>query len=203
MTTPTWWQRNRLALLSLLLIGPLALLSASFRLINVYLPWTYHVAHTDASGTVRLAQTYRYWSELSTAIEVTARVESATQVTQIGKVRAAPVSVLWQVTLTLAADPKAMLDVCTMWLADDAWRQDGTQAGKVGDMFDPTWLPACVPKGAEGPRYDIVQEQVVQSDAPRPPTWTAVALVAVPEGVTPTHVILAYQEPDYIDLRIN
>jgi hypothetical protein len=43
----------------------------------------------------------------------------------------------------------------------------------------------------------------VQSDAPRPPTWTAVALVAVPEGVTPTHVILAYQEPDYIDLRIN
>lgn len=194
-----WWRRNRWALLGLVALIPLALVASSFRLLVAYLPWTYDVAHRSAAGPVHLQQTYN-GNERDITVDVTAALAGLTSSTTAGDIEAVPGATLWQVTFNFSADPDVVLQGCEIWLVDAQNREYGTYGGKDSKGFsDLGNMPTCVPRNSEGPMYDYFANEITPSQNPRPRDWTYTAYLAMPIGVEPAKVRLAWHEPDFIE----
>jgi len=199
---PRWLRRNRWALISLVFLIPLALLASSFRMFNVYLPWTYHVRHAASDGRVHLQQTYN-GNERDISIDVDAALFAVDHGPSFTEVSAAPGSTLWKVTVSLYAEPDVILSGCTVWLVDDQGREYGTSGGKTAESSSDLGDPApCVPAQAPGPRYDYFTNTITPSEVTRPRSWCFDAYIAVPSDVKPTTVRLGWHEPDYIELEL-
>lgn len=199
-TRRSWWQANKLALLSLLFVLPLAISASSFRLATTYLPWTYYNGHTG-DGPVRLQQAY-VANEVEIRIDVTVELTVAKPFGDIGGVTAVPGATLWGVKLHLSAAPDVVLDNCSIKLVDSHGDLYGTAGGKnLGTTAYASGLQ-CVPEGAEGPSYDYFTQTITPSAKPRPASWDAAAVIAVPSNVKPVAVRIFWHEPDYVELTI-
>jgi hypothetical protein len=202
VASPGWLRRNRWALISLVLLIPLAVLASSFRMINVYLPWTYHARHASSDGRVHLQQTYN-GNERDITIDVTASLFAVDHGTTFGKISAVPGSTLWKVSVSLYAEPDVILNGCSVWLVDGQEREYGTEGGKTAEYSsDLQDRAACVPKNAPGPKYDYFSNAITPSEVTRPPSWCFDVYIAVPSDVKPTKVRLGWHEPDYVELEL-
>lgn len=200
----TWWKRNRLWLALCVPLLALALVASSFRLISLYLPWQWSaptVAHA-AEGT--LLQNYLELDGVRRDREVTVRVTSLTQRDTYDGLVAVAGAALWQVDLELTAAPDQFLELCEVELADaDGNRYDirsGIVPADSDDYYSAPVALKCVPEDAPGPTVSLFTDDIVESPVPRPDSWSVYALIAVPEGVTPTEVRVGWQRPEHLVL---
>jgi hypothetical protein len=197
-----WFQRNRWALLSLVGLIPLAILASSFRMLVIYLPWQYNVAHRSTTGSVHLLQTY-VGNERDIHIDVTATLVGAEHSGQYGKISAVPGATVWKLTFDMAADPDVVLNACQVWLVDAQGREYSTTGGKAAEYyFDMETQPPCVPSNAKGPSYSYFSNEITPSENPRPPSWRFDAYLGLPADVKPTQVRIAWSAPDYIEFDL-
>jgi len=198
-----WWERNRLWVLLLVPLLALALASSGFRLVRVYLPWTYTRPQIAHASTMTFTQDWSYNTRLRFHRQVTITVVGVQVVDAEGGRRAAPGASLYRVELRLAADPDVMLDLCAVKLLGPDGTVYGTDAGKVDiPGADQPFAIACVPADAPGPTLDVVKDEVRPSETPRPASWSVVASVALPTSVKPTQVRVQWTEPDYAVLDV-
>lgn len=199
----TWWRRNRLWLGLLVPALALALAASAFRLVTLYLPWDWSrptVAH-DTTGTFR--QDYEGLDGVNRTREVTVTVDTLEQASSYEGSLPAPGATLWVLTLTLSAEPDQILDTCKAVVIDaEGVRYSVGREGQVSDGTDLLWAHRrfdCVPEDTPGPRF--TGATVEEPEFPRPSTWSVTGAVAVPEGVTPTTVNVAWLQPDYLVLE--
>lgn len=211
MSTPTsvptrpatgWWRRNRLALIGLVVLVPLALLTASFRMVAVYVPWSWVIAHPSDGAPVRLVQTYPA-NERTFTIDVTVSL-AGVRSGPVADVTSVSGTSLWQADFGFEADPEAVLEACRVRFVDAQGREYDTHSGlEVGLDAPIRSLQTCLPEGAEGPSYDYFSDQVTPSEQPRPRSWRSLVVAALPQGVTPVAVRIGFHQPDYVEFRLN
>lgn len=204
MNRSTWWRRNRLWLALLLPLLGLAVVTSSFRMLNLYLPWQWSrpiVAH-GPSGTL----TQRFLGvdghHYERTVDVT--VDGIAEVPSLDRDAAAPGATLWRIDLTLAATPDQVLTGCVVELVGpDGTRYATTSAGKVAaDPADRFWMRrdvvSCVPEETPGPDIDAFGLQ--PAEVARPERWRVTTAAAVPDGVVPRSVRIMWTRPVYLEL---
>ncbi len=200
---PSWWRANRTAIALLAPLLALTIASASFRSVSIYRPSTLTAGQVSSGSTVHFSATSRE-APVEVHREVTVTVNSATPRTIVDELRAAPGTTLWEVSLTLAADPTVPLTGGTVELLDDTGRVFGTQGGKptAARGSDRTAYPECTPSAAPGPLVDIDGRVAAPSGPQRPSSWPVRVVVAMPTGVTPAHVRIHWGLPDYAQVSL-
>ena len=108
----------------------------------------------------------------------------------------------WRVTMDFEAAPDQVLFGCRLALLDDNGNRyvyrpvvnDRTQ-----DMFP------CVPGDQPGPMPSITagEPRMVIAGDERPPHWTTRPVVVVPRTATITEVLLWWEQPDYLAVRLD
>ena len=199
-------RRNRTGLI---LLGPallLALGTAAMQYQSVYLPTTMSAPHTaEADG----------WSRLDVQIApsgvpvhrvVAARIAAKEDLGPVQDV-SQPGTHIVRLEVAFEAPSASPLVSCS-WriLGTDGDRYTplavGEEGGGEGERaaFD---QGSCVPAATPGPSYGFGDDAPVEDPSaagPRPPTWTRVALVSVPDGVDVDSVQIGWEPPDYLEL---
>lgn len=202
----TWWRRNRLWLALLLPLLLLAIVASSFRLVRIYLPWEWSrpiVAHATV-GTLR--QDFLGNDDLRHRREVTVGVLSVVPQQRHGDIQASPGATLWRVLLEFEASPDQMLQNCIVEVEDAAGVRYGSRAGQEpveGSRLTPSIseFQRCVPEASPGPSLEAFTGTLVPSPVERPAAWRLEYLFALPEGVEPASVRIAWDRPEYLVLR--
>lgn len=202
----SWWRRNRIWLLLLVPVLAIAIAASSYRMLNLYLPWQWSrpVVVEGTVGTLR--QTYTELDDVRRTREVQVEVRSVTQHSEWDGVQAVAGGAMWRVLLRFEAEPDQFLHGCHIELVDaDGNRYDftsGLESAEEGGFYLSPWLLTCVPDEAPGPTVALFQNEIIESPIERPRAWRFDALIAMPEGVTPTAVRIGWKTPDYLVLEI-
>lgn len=199
-----WWSRNRLWLGLLLPALALALATSAFRLVNLYLPWEW-TRPTYANGTTgTLRQEFLSPDHIDRTRIVTVTVEGLRRVDSYDGSLPAPGAALWVLDVSFSADPDQLLKGCTMALVDAAGVvYSAGNEGQISDNTDVGWDVRnvdCVPPDTPGPSFLGTTLEVPET--PRPESWLVSAPIALPVGVTPSTVRVAWIQPDYLVLDI-
>jgi hypothetical protein len=202
-SAPSWWRANRTAIALLAPMLALTIASSSFRSVSIYRPSTLSAGQVSSGSTVHFSATSRH-APVEVHRDVTVTLDSAVPRTIVDELRAAPGTTLWEVTLTLAADPTVPLTGCTVELLDATGRVFGTQGGKPAPArgSDRTAYPECTPSETPGPLVEIDGRVTAPSGPQRPPSWPVRVVVAMPTGVPPTHVRIHWGPPDYAQVSL-
>lgn len=177
---PTWWRSNKWGVILLIPALLAAVASASFRLVNLYLPWTYTTAHapTDFHQVYAVDGKEEHVRVSVTAIEVSKLKDTGTETSF-------PNAQPWRVTLGFTAPPESSLSSgCTLVLHDAAGRE-----------FTP--LGALSATGSWGPTAHCTP-----LDDPRPGSWQVTLLFVTPRDAQPDWLQLGWYTPDYIRLPL-
>lgn len=200
----TWWRRNRVWLGLLVPALALALAASAFRLVTLYLPWEWSRPTVVHAPTGAFQQDFTGLDGVDRTRQVSVTVDSLEQADTYDGSLPAPGATLWVLTLTLSADPDQILDGCKAVAVDaDGVRYSVGREGQVSDGTDLLWADRrfdCVPADTPGPRF--VGVTLEEPTVPRPPTWSVTGTVAVPDGVTPTSVQVAWLQPAYLVLDV-
>lgn len=199
---PTWWSRNRAALLALPPLLLLAAGAASFRYFTLYQPNEYTRVQRAAGPAVTFRERFRsagFGTQGMYDRQVTITVRSLRTAPAFEEQRAAGGAALWVAELTFQAAPDVPLEGCQIFLLDAQGTVYGDRAGKLGMPQDFRPLP-CVPPDAPGPTFDITGKLMPAEGPARPASWTVRRAVALPEGVQPARVRVAWAPPNYAEL---
>ena len=198
----SWWRRNRWGLILMLPVLALALATASFRLVTLYLPWFASTGtHVEDAVTVPTDSSFVVYPD---GEEYTATftplslvpVASAPDEAYLGDgsdLWAAPGARLWRLSTRVEADPSMSLVECRLSLLGP----DGTrymaglaQTTSEGVAVVPSLgAGSCVPAGAPGPYSDLEgRVQPVGEGEDRPATYTLDTYISVPTAVVPAEV---------------
>ncbi len=188
--TPPWWHRNRLWVLLLAPLLLAALSVSSFRLVNIYLPWSSEQTRDQLARTVpyRFQQEYTPDRGQVEHHDVEVWLGGVRQTTTAAGALPAPGAILLVVTVNLKAAPTDDLTMCTIELVDAAGRTYGVRAGTVDD-----------PKA----RFADQPLTCVPEEDPRPEQWQAEAVIAVPADTDLRHVRIWWDRPDAVLLPIS
>ncbi|MFC5338392.1 hypothetical protein [Leucobacter denitrificans] len=199
-----WWRRNRLWLALLLPLLALALIASSFRLFTLYLPWQWSAPIVAGASEGTLTQRYLELDGVKWDREVTVRLISLEPRETTDDFVAVKGAMLWAVNLEFEASPDQFLDACEVGLGDaEGNRYDfrsGIESANADDLYLAPVVLRCVPEDAPGPTVAPFSDEVIESPIERPRTWTREFLFALPTGVTPTEVRVAWHEPVYLVL---
>ncbi|MBK8732992.1 MAG: hypothetical protein IPL93_09040 [Actinomycetales bacterium] len=200
---PSWWRRNRVALVALLPMLALALAASSFRYVSIYRPTTF-VAGQVATGSTGRFLAPVPGAEPPTTRDVSITLVSATPHASSGDLSAAKGTRLWEVELEFAADPGVPLTGCTIELLDVAGQVYGTAGGKPVPATgrDRTAYPGCVPDATPGPELDLDGRVIPATGRQRPASWPVLAVIAIPTSGTPVAVRIHWGPPDYAQLPL-
>lgn len=201
--TSSWMKRNGVFLALLLPALALALALSSWRMLNLHLPmsWSRPIVAQGSTGVYE--QDFLGFDGKTHHRRVEVEVRELEQVHTYEGSRAADGANLWRVELRLTAPPGELLDdECTLELVDAdgtryAMRNSQVQADD-DPLYAPVFLFSCVPDDAPGPSFDPFTGEVTDSGTQRPPSWDIEGAIAVPEGVTPAWVRLAWAMPEHL-----
>jgi hypothetical protein len=108
----------------------------------------------------------------------------------------------YQLTMAFEAEPDQVLFGCRLALLDDNGNRYSYLA-KVNKLMQDIW--PCLPGDHPGPSPSITagEPRAVMPGEERPPQWTTQAVVVVPRTATITQVLLWWEQPDYLAVRLN
>lgn len=204
-TPPSWWVRNRIALLVLPVAVVVALAASSSRLHDYW--WTLDFRDTAVAdeGTVRLVDRMDD-GIVGIPIEASYRLVGVTRASaeDLGGDVLPTRLTAWRVTLAVEADPDVPLKGCHVALVDaDGSIYSAEDSQGVGR--DNWHFPACVPAEAPGPEvvpFSTEKPQRPEGTPPRPGTYEVTTVVVTPSDVTPETVRVWYFLPTYAELEI-
>lgn len=201
----SWWKRNRLWLALVVPLLALALAASSFRLFTLYLPWQWSAPIASDTSVGTLKQRYLELDGVERDREVRVEVVSLEPRESVDGLVAVDGATLWRIELELTAAPDQFLEFCDIELSDAAGTRYDFRSSVVPEDPDgfnpPPFALRCVPEDAPGPTLAPFSDEVIESPVDRPRTWTTEALIAVPNGVTPTAVRVGWQQPEYLVLH--
>ncbi len=216
---PTWWRRNRRALIALPVVAALTAGATSERLLGLWLPGGPHRAQVVHAGVATdYAGTYEdFLGEHDRRVRVTIYdpVEdpglSALDVDYEDEPLPSNARV-WRVDVKYQADPDLPLFGCDAALV----AQDGSRvlydADRINFLYAPD--PVCEPVNsdlrgpfpAEDPALVPVQEptedEPVEAPTPRPTTYFVPLYFVLEEGKLPAEVQLWWEFPDYLSVPV-
>lgn len=201
-----WWKRNRLWLALAVPLLALALAASSFRLFTLYLPWEWSAPVTPNASQGTLTQRYVELDGVRRDRKVDVRVVSLETHERYDGLIAVEGARLWRVALELTATPDQFLEFCDIELTDAAGNRYDFRSSIVPEdtqSFNPRpFTLRCVPEDAPGPTLSPFSDEVIEPTVERPGSWTIDALIAVPDGVTPTAVRIGWQQPKFLELQL-
>jgi hypothetical protein len=109
----------------------------------------------------------------------------------------------FKVTMDFEADPDQVLFGCRLALLDDNGNHY-SYLPKVNKLMQD--LHPCVPGDHPGPSPSITAgepRKVMLPSEERPPQWSTQAVVVVPRTAAITQVLLWWEQPDYLAVRLN
>jgi hypothetical protein len=108
----------------------------------------------------------------------------------------------WRVTLDLEAAPDQVLFGCRLALVDDNGNRYQFRPMVNNLMQD---MHPCVPDDNPGPQPSITagEPRTVVYGGERPRQWTTRPVVVVPRTAKITEVLLWWEQPDYLAVRLN
>jgi hypothetical protein len=108
----------------------------------------------------------------------------------------------WRVTMDFEAAPDQVLFGCRLALVDDRGNRYMYRAIVNSLMQD---FHPCVPDDNPGPQPSITagEPRTVIHGGERPPQWTNSPVVVVPRTAKITEVLLWWEQPDYLAVRLN
>jgi hypothetical protein len=108
----------------------------------------------------------------------------------------------WRVTMDFEAAPDQVLFGCRLALVDDNGNRYLFRAIVNNLMQD---MHPCVPDDNPGPQPSITagEPRAVVYGGQRPRQWTTRPVVVVPRTATITEVLLWWEQPDYLAVRLN
>ncbi|GGD19492.1 hypothetical protein [Nocardioides daphniae] len=202
---PSWWVRNRTALLVLPVAVVLALAASSSRLHDYWWRLDFRDAAVAADGTARLVDRLDD-GFVDIPIEASYRLVGVTRASaeDLGGDVLPSRLTAWRVTLEVEADPDVPLKGCHVALVDvDGSVYSAEDAQGVGR--DNWHFPVCVPADAPGPEVVPFSTEAPQRPAgtpPRPRTYEVTTLVVTPADATPATVRVWYFLPKYAELEV-
>ena len=146
---PSWWRRNRVALVALLPMLALALAASSFRYVSIYRPTTF-VAGQVATGSTGRFLAPVPGAEPPTTRDVSITLVSATPHASSGDLSAAKGTRLWEVELEFASG--CPLDRLHDRTPGRRWSGlwDGRGQAGVGDRPGPDGIPGLCSRSHSG-----------------------------------------------------
>ena len=107
----------------------------------------------------------------------------------------------WRITMDFEAAPDQVLMGCRLALLDDNGNRYVYRPLKGLDQD--SW--PCVPGDQIGPMASITagEPRTVMPGDERPPTWTTRPVVVAPRTATITEVLLWWEQPDYLAVKLN
>ena len=201
----TWGRRNRLALLALPVGALMAWGATSYRILTIWNPW--QLTDEVAAGPGEQAHLVHHAEDAQGHYVTDLRVSAgpARQVTALADTEGSavffpgrPGSVLWQVDLTVSADPSTVVSGCQLRLVDTRGRETAysTVAPGAEVPFDP-----CVPAATPGPMPDL-GFGLSDLDEPRPQTYTVPVVFRTADDFVPGRLDLWYSPPRYASLAL-
>lgn len=215
----SWWRRNRWALLALPFVLALATAVSSYRILTLWNPWQLTDPVPAAVG-----EPVRFTDEITGVedypIELELSAGPARQVTSVpdpaaldaaGADAAAaadaagepvlemPGTVVWQIDLTVTADPDEVLRYCSLRLVDDQGRETAYSTVRPGV---PVSGDPCVPAAAPGPEPDLGLDLEPTDAAPRPETYTVPVIFRTAEDFVPARLDVYWKPPRYAALEL-
>lgn len=201
-----WWKRNRLWLALAVPLVVLALAASSFRLFTLYLPWEWSAPTTPNASQGTLTQSYLELDGVQRDREVDVRVVSFEAHESYDGLIAVAGATLWRVELELTAAPDQFLEYCEIELADAAGNRYDFRSSIIPEdeqgFNSPPFILRCVPEDTPGPTLEPISDEVVEPAVERPSSWAIDALIAVPDGVTPTSLHIGWQQPQFLVLQL-
>lgn len=203
MAERSWWRRNRWALLTLPLVLVAVALSGLGRVTTFWWPYQVHDRVEGTAGEFTAFQDdYRdaggdHDREVEVAVgEV---VESAQFLDGDGlpvpDELVPPGLRLWEVEVTVRADPKVPLGGCIVALVDArervAQRDSTLMPYQVG--FD-----ACQPQDTVNPQAQLFVDEAPHEPSTRPPEWSRTIQLLTSEDFEPVEVRLWWEPPTYL-----
>lgn len=200
----SWWRRNRWWLAALLPALALAIAASSYRLLNWYLPGPWMKQAAIGGPTVTFDQTWQRRDETFRRV-VTVTQTAAKVVPDDGETRAPKGAKLFKIDLHFEAAPDQILFGCQMRLRDAHGRSFSPTDGKVSlgnTVTDIITTTSCVPDDAKGPHFLGFDNEIRQSDTPRPPAWDEWVSFALPADAEPAALEIMWDTPDYLTIRL-
>ena len=190
----TWLQRNRWGLILLVPALVVALAAASFRMVNLYLPWSTDrgiaVENQVVIPSERTLVDYPNNEVYAATLTPVALVPAATGDDYV-EFTAAPGARLWRLSVKVEADPEMVLSECSLSLEDAAGTVYEASGGKVrsGEAYVDTWGNLCTNADTPGPSVDLNNVYVpVDPQYARPRNYQVNRYFAIPTGIEPTAV---------------
>ena len=190
----TWLQRNRWGLILLVPALVVALAAASFRMVNLYLPWSSDrgiaVENQVVIPSERTLVDYPNNEVYAATLTPVALVPAATGDDYV-EFTAAPGARLWRLSVKVEADPEMVLSECSLSLEDAAGTVYEASGGKVssGEAYVDTWGNLCTNADTPGPSVDLNNVYVpVDPQYARPRNYQVNRYFAIPTGIEPTAV---------------
>lgn len=203
----TWWHRNRWALLALPLVLALAWAATSYRILTLWHPFQLTEEVTAPPG-----EPAHFVHELSDAkgpyvIDLDLTASPARQVTSLTHpdhstsfFPAQGGTVVWQIDLTVTADPDTVVNGCRVRLVDTLGRE--TTYSSVAPGADVPFAP-CVPLETPGPWPALTEdEEPAPDEPPRPGTYTVPIIFRTADDFVPDRLDLWYEPPRYASLPV-
>lgn len=200
-----WWKRNLIWLLALPVLLTVAMVAASQRYVNIYLPWEPNAPIHAKEDVVELRQRYEYMDE-TVRREVDIRFLGVEQVADHEGQRPAPGATMWKVAVEFRAEPDAVLGHCDAALMSDGVSH-GFGGGKVlvdPDSFTmPALRPSCEPLDTPGPQFEVYSTEVAHPEVPRPERWQREFAFVLPEGKQPDEFRVWWTPPEYASFKLD
>lgn len=199
----SWWRRNRWALLSLPLVLVVVALSGMGRVTTFWSPYQVHDRTEGTVGELTAFQDdYRdaggvHERELELAV---GEVAESTEFLDgdgipVPDEPVPPGMRLWQMEVTVRADPELPLGGCVVALVDAqdrvAQRDSTLMPHQVG--FD-----ACQPQGTVNPQVQLFVDEAEHEPSTRPPQWSRTIQLLTSEDFEPVEVRLWWEPPTYL-----
>jgi hypothetical protein len=206
----SWLRRNRWGLLALPVAAALAVGANAQRLHDYW--WDEDLRHAAATGDqgewVTWSDSFsdaagdgtRTFRVKVTGSESTGAVEDSSG--DLIELNLPADLTAWQVTMDFEAEPDQVLFGCRLALLDDNGNRYAFLP-KVNKLMQDLW--PCVPGDQPGPMPSITagEPRTVMPGEERPPRWTTQAVVVVPRTATITQMLLWWEQPDYLAVRLN
>jgi hypothetical protein len=201
---PGWGRANRWGLLALPL-AIVAALGASSDRVQLYF-WEKGLRHPTSGVAAQWVSFRDQYSDSNGDHQrlVRVRLDAVRPATEpwssTSALQLPPGSKAVAVTLSLQADSKLPLSVCSLALRDAAGNRYDYQRSFGEQPTSP-----CVPPDARGPDAAMGEfgGGADPDDPPRPAQWTVSPVIVVPASVTPTEVDLWWEMPDYVSFAIS
>jgi hypothetical protein len=205
----SWLRRNRWGLLALPVAAALAVGANAQRLHDYW--WTVDLRNAAATGSLGEWVT---WSDdftdalgdgTRTLRVKVSRAESTADSGAMSDVAAdlelPPDLMGFRVTMDFEAETDQVLFGCRMALLDDAGNRYVYTPNTKGLSQE---MSPCLLGNQEGPVPSIsAGEPRTAIYGERPPQWTTQAVVVVPRSAKITQVLLWWEQPDYLEVKLN